>query len=60
MRGLSLLFLAVSLVVYLLAILAKFNVLNFTTTMPVSLIAFAGLNALVAVVFGILSIGSCK
>lgn len=60
MRGLSILFLLTSLVVYLLAILAKFDVLNLTTTRPVSLIAFAGLNALIAAVFGILSVGNNK
>lgn len=60
MRNLSILFLLISLAAYLLAVLAKLGLLNPTATRPVSLVAFAGLNALMAAVLGILSMGNGK
>ncbi len=56
MKALSIIALISSLVMYVLSILVKLNVFSLWNTRPVSLIGIAGVNALIAIAFGVLSL----
>lgn len=56
MKVLSIIALISSLVMYVLSILVKLNVFSLWNTRPVSLIGIAGVNALIAIAFGVLSL----
>lgn len=56
MRILSILALISSLAIYAVAILVKFFQFSVLDTRPVSIIGIAGVNAVIAVAFGVLSL----
>ena len=60
MRILSIIFLLGSLAAYLLAFIIKISSLNLLEMRPITLIAVAGLNAIIAVAFGVLSAAGKK
>lgn len=54
---LSIVALLSSLALYALALLVKFGIVSAWETRPVSLIGIAGVNAVIAIAFGVLSLG---
>jgi hypothetical protein len=57
MRILAMLALVSSLVVYVLALFVKMNVFVLWNIKPISLVEIAGVNAIIAIAFGVLSQG---
>ncbi|MFA6451236.1 MAG: hypothetical protein WCX65_17305 [bacterium] len=57
MKILSIVALLSSLALYALALLVKFGIVSAWETRPVSLIGIAGVNAVIAIAFGVLSLG---
>jgi hypothetical protein len=57
MRTFSMIALLSSIVIYVLAVFVKLDLISLWGTRPVSLIGIAGVNAVIAIAFGVLSLG---